>query len=140
MATEINSDIRFDEFGDISLFGNDINVISDYRDILYQNILIRLITNAGDTQLNPEFGANLQSLIGMRNGSELESLAKAYVIKALTSDGFLSPQDLVIAALADKHELYLRISVVGMTGISFTEILRVNTVLNTNTGQLHAVN
>lgn len=104
-------DIKFDKYGDIEFFNNDIKLIEGEIDVLYQNVVDRLKTNFGDYKLNINFGANLNSFIGKKNGSELESLISKSIIKSLTYDDYLKPSQVNAIAISEQEKVYVRISI-----------------------------
>jgi hypothetical protein len=53
----------------------------------------------GDYPLEPECGANLESLVGEPNTAETGRKAEGLVIRALTHDGFLNPLALEVEAV-----------------------------------------
>ena len=141
MSLLIDKDIKFDRYGDISFLGNDIDVLIYNQDILYQNIVDRLITNFNDYDLLPGFGADFSGSIGKRVDSELESTIEDKVINALTSDNFLDQQELSIIVFKEYDKIYLRITVIGVTNsISIADQFTVDAIYNTSSGMLYATN
>jgi hypothetical protein len=136
----IENDLKFDRYGDISFIGNDLDVLVYAEDIMYQNIVDRLITNFNDYPLIPNSGANLSSCIGRTNNAELESDIKDKIVDSLTRDNFLSSNELSVITLQNNDEIYLRVTVFGNQGYSLVERFKVNAIYNTSSGFLHATN
>ena len=95
-------DLEFDRYGDINFLGNDISALQSRLDHVYQGVIDRLITNHGDYDLYPTFGANLSSLVGQRNDSELEEEVSRLIHNALTADRFLTRSDIEVSAFFDQ--------------------------------------
>ena len=141
MGQEISKDIKFDRYGDISFIGNDIDTIGEYRDIIYQNVIDRLITNINDYELYPNYGANLSYFKGKNVLRSIEDGIQARVVKVLTSDGFLSPHQVTVIAIRDIDVVMLRITIRSdQYHASVAEEFKINAIYNTSSGMLHATN
>jgi hypothetical protein len=140
MGQVINKDVKFDRYGDYSFFGNDINTVSSAKDILYQNIIDRLISNFNDYELDPTLGADISSNIGRRNSLDLEVKIKEKVKAALVSDSFLDPNEVVITTMREDERIFLRISILQGTSRTMKELFKINTIFNTSSGLLYATN
>ncbi len=140
MGQVINKDIKFDRFGDYCFFGNDLEMISSRKDVLYQNVMDRMISNFNDYELDPTLGADISSSIGLRNSAALESKVKEKIKTALVSDGFLDPNEVVITSLRENEKIFLRVSVLQGTSNTMKELFKINTIFNTSSGLLYATN
>lgn len=137
----INKDLKFDRFGDISFTGTDVDLISFNEEIIYQNVLDRLITNFNDYDLLPNYGADFSGSIGKKVDSELEFQIEDKVMRALTYDAFLSVSELSIQVLKEQSSVFVRVTVLGIsTGVDIEDQIVVNTIFNTESGTLHASN
>lgn len=139
MYKDIDQDIKFDKYGDINFIGNDIETITTEYDILYQNVVDRLISNFGDYKLDSSFGADISGSIGRGNNAELEKVIRQKIIKALTVDGFISPSDLHVITARHNEKVLIRIDVIG-GGESISDTFKVTTTYNTISGLFYATN
>ncbi|RLA68527.1 MAG: hypothetical protein DRQ78_00125 [Epsilonproteobacteria bacterium] len=133
-----DTDIEFDRYGDMSFVGNDISILMNDIDYIYQNVIDRLITNFNDYFLYKNLGANLSSFIGLRNSGELEDSVKESIRRSLTKDGFISGQHIAIASMREKDSILLKVQIGSGNGISETIII--NSIFNTSSGLLHVTN
>lgn len=132
-------DIEFDRYGDISLFGNDISVVRDSLDFIYQGVIDRLITNQGDYDLYRSFGANISGYIGRRNDSLLEEEVIKSIRTSLTNDGFLDNQLVQILSIRNIESLLIKITIGNPTD-SLSELIVINSIFNTSSGLLYVTN
>lgn len=132
-------DIEFDRYGDISIFGNDISVVRDSLDFVYQNVIDRLITNQGDYDLYRSFGANISRHIGRRNDATLESDVVNSIRRSLTDDGFLDNQLIQIVSIRSTDSLLIKITI-GNPLDSLSEQIVINSIFNTSSGLLYVTN
>ena len=140
MTQSIEKDIKFDRYGDISFIGNDIDIISNHKDILYQNIIDRLITNFDDYELYPSVGANLSSFIG-RSTIGIESSIQNSVLSALTSDSLLEPRQITMVVIREAEKVFMKISIRSDIEISnVAEEIIINAIYNTSSGMFYATN
>jgi hypothetical protein len=139
MYKDIESDLKFDRYGDLSFIGNDVETISSEEDILYQNIVDRLISNFGDYQLNRDFGADISGSIGRSNTASLESKVRQKVTRALTVDGFINPSDISVLTTRHNEKMLVRVDVIG-GGLMLTDSFKVTAIYNTISGLFYATN
>lgn len=132
-------DIEFDRYGDISFIGNDISMIQDDLDHVYQTAIDRLITNFGDYYLYNSLGANISSYIGQSNTAELETRVVNSVRHTLTYDGFIPPYLLDVVTLRDNQSLLIKIEI-GGPGYGIKENIVINSIFNTSSGLLYVTN
>lgn len=137
-AIDSQHDLRFDRYGDISFFGNDISIISERSDIIYQNVVDRLISNFGDNKFLRYYGANISSFIG-KNASRIEADVIASVIRSLTHDGYMPTSMFTVLTLLDNDKIYIRIDI-NNTGRNIPDSIKINAVFNTSSGMLHVTN
>lgn len=135
----MSRDLEFDRFGDFSFIGSDISAIDHNLDIVYQNVVDRLITNFGDYFLYPGTGANLSSFIGKRNNKELEDKVKASIVRSLTSERFLPSSMITVASQRSRHSMFIKISI-GDSFDSVSEKIVINSIFNTSSGLLYVEN
>lgn len=141
MAQQIDKDIKFDRYGDISFIGNDLDTLSEYRDIVYQNVIDRLITNFGDYELAPNYGADLSSFKGKNVLSGIEDKIRSNIIKALIADNFLDLGQINVIAIRDVDVVMIRISINSYEQhLPIAEEFTINAIYNTSSGMLHATN
>ena len=138
MPFDFDKDIRFDRYGDISFFSNDIELVTGETDVLYQNVLDRLISNNGDLELNEDYGANLSSLIGQTDKSKIESWIQGYVKTSLTRDSFLSPEQINIITFMEQDKVFLRVRIydAALSG-QMEQSFVINSIFNTSSGILY---
>lgn len=134
----ITKDILFDRYGDVSFANNDLDFIDNRGDILYQNVLHRLISNFGDWKNYPDMGANFSGFIGKPVNAKLEDDIRKRVEYCLTSDDFLSSANFSVTTLASQDRVLVRVNVVLGTGQFATDRFVVNTIFNSTTGLLYA--
>lgn len=132
-------DIEFDRYGDISMFGNDMSVVRDSLDYVYQNVVDRLITNQGDYDLYREFGANISGYIGRKNDIALEEDVVKSIRRSLTDDGFLDNQLIHIVSIRNTDSLLIKITI-GNALDSLSEQIVINSIFNTSSGLLYVTN
>lgn len=82
-------DISMDDEGEISIGGNGDILVARDEDVVSQEIIWRLKTTRGDWILEPQCGADLESLVGKANSRETGALMETLVSRALTHDGYL---------------------------------------------------
>lgn len=134
----IFNDIKFDRYGDITFFGNDIDIIDEQNDILYQNILDRLITNHGDYKLYPSLGANISRQIGKSVTPELEETIKNNVINTLTYDNFLLSSEFTVTTYSRRDKILLKVTVFNTSRLGLEERFEVNSIFHTSSGMIYA--
>lgn len=136
----MDKDIKFDAYGDFEIIGNDIGVLQDEKDIIYQNVIDRLISNFGDYALNERFGADLSSCIGKSNDEEIEEDVHQRIINALTKDGLIFPSQLSVLVLKKEHKVFIKISILSKFQGSLIEEFSINTIFNLASGMLYVTN
>ena len=134
-------DLKFDRYGDISFESGDIELLTNQKEITYQNTVDRLTSSFGDYYHNYNFGANLSNQIGKPISSELEEKIKMNAIDALTSDFFIRRRDLSIISMSNRGKVYLRVLIQNITsGQELEESFEVNLAFNTLSGLTYATN
>lgn len=131
---DITEDIYFGKYGDIQYGTGDIRTISTQPEIIKQNLIDRIRSQVDDYYIYNPAVANLQSLIGRQDDSKIEADAEKFIRNSLTVDGFLSPGDFDIVAWKQKHELYIKLSVIISSGIGMSEKVNISYIYNTVTG------
>lgn len=82
-------DISMDDTGEISIGGNGDILVARDEDVVAQEIVWRLKTTRGDWILEPDCGADLETLIGKANSRETGAIMEALIDRALMHDGYL---------------------------------------------------
>lgn len=136
---EISSDIKFDRYGDIEFFGNDISVLRTRQDILYQNVVDRVISNIDDYRTMSDYGANLSGSIGKMNTEDLETEIEDRIMWSLTHDNFLDDSSISINTARNKDKMHVRIDVLGGL-LSVHDSFKVMMIYNTQSGMMYATN
>lgn len=138
----ITKDILFDAVGgDIRFNYSDIVVLDDKEDILYQNVVHRVITNFGDLKLNTQTGADLSREIGKPITPDLLMVIKGKVINALTLDKFLKREEIEVIVVPNNDNILIRINVYTEGQSSFLRVpekITINTVFNPLSGLIYA--
>lgn len=131
---DINEDIYFGKYGDIQYGTGDIRTISAQAEIIKQNLIDRIRQQIDDYYIHNPAVANLQQLIGRQDDKKIESDAEKMIRNALTIDGFLQPGDFDLVAWKQKHDLYIKLSVIISAGIGMSEKVNISYIYNTVTG------
>ena len=131
---DINEDIYFGKYGDIQYGTGDVRTIATQPEIIKQNLIDRIRQQVDDYYINNPAVANLQSLIGRSDDVKIEADAEKMIRNALTVDGFLAPGDFDLVAWKQRHDLYIKLSVVINSGIGMTEKINISYTYNTVTG------
>ena len=131
---DINEDIYFGKYGDIQYGTGDIRTISTQAEIIKQNLIDRIRQQIDDYYIHNLAVANLQQLIGRQDDKKIESDAEKMIRNALTIDGFLQPGDFDLVAWKQKHDLYIKLSVIISAGIGMSEKVNISYIYNTVTG------
>lgn len=131
---EINEDIYFGKYGDIQYGTGDIRTIQTQPEIVRQNVVDRIRQSIDDYYIYNPAVANLQSLIGRQDDTKIESDAEKFIRNALTVDGFLQPGDFDVVAWKQKHELYIKLSIIIQSGMGVSEKVNISYIYNTVTG------
>ena len=131
---DINEDIYFGKYGDIQYGTGDIRTISIQAEIIKQNLIDRIRQQIDDYYIHNPAVANLQQLIGRQDDKKIESDAEKMIRNALTIDGFLQPGDFDLVAWKQKHDLYIKLSVIISAGIGMSEKVNISYIYNTVTG------
>ncbi len=131
---DINEDIYFGKYGDIQYGTGDIRTISTQAEIIKQNLIDRIRQQIDDYYIHNPAVANLQQLIGRQDDKKIESDAEKMIRNALTIDGFLQPGDFDLVAWKQKHDLYIKLSVIISAGIGMSEKVNISYIYNTVTG------
>lgn len=134
----IVKDVLFDRYGDISFVNGDIETIDDKGDILYQNVLHRLISNFGDYKNYKNLGADFSGFIGRPVTPKLEEEVRLKVAFALTNDDFLDLTQFSVTTLTSLDRILVRVEVFIGSGKTTAERFVVNTIFNSSTGLLYA--
>ncbi len=131
---DINEDIYFGKYGHIQYGTGDIRTISTQAEIIKQNLIDRIRQQIDDYYIHNPAVANLQQLIGRQDDKKIESDAEKMIRNALTIDGFLQPGDFDLVAWKQKHDLYIKLSVIISAGIGMSEKVNISYIYNTVTG------
>ena len=131
---DINEDIYFGKYGDIQYGTGDIRTISTQAEIIKQNLIDRIRQQIDDYYIHNPAVANLQQLIGRQDDKKIESDAEKMIRNALTIDGFLQPGDFDLVAWKQKHDLYIKLSVIISAGIGMSEKVNISYIDKTGTG------
>ena len=92
------SDWKTDDDGDIVLEKGDIAIATEPESVK-QDILFRLKTGQFDYAPEPEVAAGLDRFIGLPNTSETGSLVRQAVVRALTRNGSILENSLVVEVI-----------------------------------------
>lgn len=139
MFADYKSDIKFDRYGDMSFLGNDIELLFNERDVVYQNVIDRLISNFADYKYNFPYGANISSFIGKNAQTSEESIVDS-VINVLTYDNFLPRYAVSVISFLENDKIHLRIDINTGGSLFLFDSITINSVFNTSTGLLHVTN
>jgi len=90
------ADIALTPDGDIQLTPEGDIALVRGEDVIYQHILWRLRTVRGEWLLEPDCGTELRLLVGYPNSEETGELVRSDVEAALTHDGFVPPELLLV--------------------------------------------
>jgi hypothetical protein len=116
-------DIATDDGGDIQIgYNGDILVVRN-EDVVSQEIQWRLKTVRGDWILEPDCGADLETLIGQPNSPKTGSQMESLIGRALTHDGFLNGEIEILRAVPVNRE-----EIVGVISIRYGENMFTETV------------
>src|SRR5438132_636785 len=89
MAAAHLVDLWMEEDGEPKVGVNGDILIARDSDVVAQEITFRVKTTRGDWVLEPECGADLESLIGQPNSPQTGAKMEALISHALSHDGFL---------------------------------------------------
>jgi hypothetical protein len=89
MASTNLIDLWMEDDGEPQVGVNGDILIARDSDVVAQEITFRLKTTRGDWVLEPECGADLETLIGQPNSPQTGARMEALITHALTHDGFL---------------------------------------------------
>lgn len=131
---DINEDIYFGKYGDIQYGTGDIRTISTQPEIIRQNVVDRIRSQVDDYYIYNPAVANLQQLIGRQDDVKIEQDAEKFIRNALTVDGFLQPGDFDVVAWKQRHELYIKLSILIQSGAGVSEKVNISYIYNTVTG------
>ena len=115
----MESSINFNPaFGDISLIGNDIEIIRDKSKAVVQEVIQLFKTNKGDYSLSSTYGLNADSFIGKAVSEVLAEEIKTSVETALILNNIEGANNAEILYLIESNIIYLRIILPGIDTIS----------------------
>jgi hypothetical protein len=138
MALNLSKDIIFDRYGDICFNYGDILTTESYSDIIYQNVMTRLITNFGDYKNEASFGANVSSLVGKPANATSELSIKNKIIYVLTYDSFLQASEVNVLTLSQGDRIFARINIFINQGTTLiTDKITINSIFNAASGSLY---
>jgi hypothetical protein len=134
----IQSDLSFNDYGDIEFVNGNISVIKNQLDILRQNCIDRIKTNFGDYKLNKNIGADIQNFTGKSVDSILLSKIKESIIRSLTVDNFLERENIQCAVVeVSAGTIFIKIEIyTNILGYSFTT-MSINSTFSTTNGVLN---
>lgn len=116
-------DLATDDGGDIQVgYNGDILIVRN-EDVVAQEIQWRLKTVRGDWILEPECGADLETLIGQPNSPKTGALMESLISRALTHDGFLNGEIEILRAVPVNRE-----EIVGVISIRYGDTLFTETI------------
>lgn len=138
MALSLTKDIIFDRYGDLRFNYGDILTTESYADIVYQNVMTRIITNFGDYKNDTSFGANTSSQIGKPVNATAEQNIKNKIIYVLTYDSFLQPSEVNVLTLSQGDRIFARINIFINQGTTLmTDKITINSIFNAASGSLY---
>ena len=126
MITNNLLDIKTDDDGDIQIAANgDIDIVRN-EDVVAQEVLWRMKTVRGDWILQPDCGADLETLVGQPNSPQTGSLMESLISRALTHDGFLGGEIEILRAVPVNRDEIVGIVSIQYGDVSFTQKISVN--------------
>lgn len=115
----MESSINFNPaFGDISLIGNDIEIIRDKSKAVTQEVIQLFKTNKGDYKLASTYGLNSDSFIGKAVSETLAEEIKSSIETALISNNIEGANNAEVMYLIEINIIYIRIIIPGIDTIS----------------------
>lgn len=116
-------DLSTDDGGDIQVgYNGDLLVVRN-EDVVSQELKWRLKTVRGDWILEPDCGADLETLIGLANSPKTGALMESLISRAITHDGFLNGEVEVLRAVpVNRNEI------VGILSIRYGDLLFTETI------------
>src|SRR6266566_8343359 len=92
-------DLDSDDGGDLIIAYNGDLLVARNEDVVANEIVFRLKTVRGDWILEPDCGADLETVIGLPNSPKTGAQIEALVGRALTHDGFLNGEIEILRAV-----------------------------------------
>lgn len=97
LALSSDGDFVVDESGDLAL--------SKGFDCTRDDIALAVKTQKNDSDVYPEFGADLEELIGYPNSREIGEEGAARIVDVLVSNGLVNSEDLTVIPLPAGDEI-----------------------------------
>lgn len=117
-------DLSTDDFGDLQIgYNGDLLVVRN-EDVVSQEIKWRLKTVRGDWILEPECGADLETLVGLPNSPQTGATMESLISRALTHDGFLGGEIEILRAVPTNRN-----EIAGIISVRYGDILFTETVV-----------
>jgi hypothetical protein len=112
--------------GDIQIGYNGDLLVCRNEEVVGQEVLWRAKTVRGDWILEPDCGADLETLIGLPNTPETGAQAEALLSRALTHDGFVHGEVGFLRAVpVNRDEIALVVNI-DYGENNFTEIIPID--------------
>lgn len=119
-------DLATTDDGDLQVAYNGDLLVVRNEDVVAQELQWRLKTVRGDWILEPDCGADLETLIGKPNSPQTGALMESLVSRALTHDGYLGGEIQTLRAVPVNRNQITCIITIQYGDISFTETVDID--------------
>lgn len=115
----MNSNINFNpSFGDITLIGNDIEILRGESKVTSQDIIQLFKTNKGDYELFSNYGLNSDSFVGRPVSELLAEEIKERIHSTLLLNEISGANNTEVLYIIEKNIIHLRVIIPGLDTIS----------------------
>src|SRR5581483_9931268 len=114
-------DLATDDGGDLQIAYNGDLLVNRNEDVVASEVAWRLKTVRGDWILEPDCGADLETLIGKPNSPDTGALMESLISRALTHDGYLGGEIQILRAVPVNRNQITGVISIQYGDVSFTQ-------------------